>query len=72
MQSAMPIRVRLSRLANRYLLGGKPNQMICTRVYASDVQWAIKVADAIFFWHDEHCRECFYYDLKHGGFAKTS
>lgn len=70
MKSTIPVRVRLSRLINRYVLRGKPNQMICTRLYVSDIRWAIKIADTIFFFHEEHCRRCFYYDLANGGYTK--
>lgn len=64
----MLFRVWLSHKINRHLLGGKPNQMICTRLYVSHITWAIKLTDGVFFWNAEHCRECFYYDVANGGF----
>jgi len=62
------MKVKLSRLINRHLLRGKPNQMISTRVYIEDRQWAIKLINTIFFWQANHCQQAFYHDLKHGGF----
>lgn len=37
----MPLRVRLSRLINYRLLGGRRNQMLCTRLYVSHCLWGI-------------------------------
>ena len=62
------MRVRISRAINRYLLGGKPKQMVSSRVYIEDRQWAIKTINFIFFWQENHCREAFYYDVSQGGF----
>ena len=64
----MPLRVRLSRLINYRLLGGRRNQMLCTRLYVSHCLWGIWIMDHIFFWESQHCYKSFCYDVEHGGF----
>jgi len=63
----MRLRVKSSRLINRYL-GGNPKQMLCTRLYVSHTVWAITLIDTLWFWEYNHCYNSFCYDVAHGGF----
>lgn len=55
-------KVYLSRWINHRLLGGKPNQMISSRVYVEHhITWERRI-DCLFFWHCRHCRRSFLWE----------
>lgn len=58
-------RVRLSRSVNRYLLRGRPDQMVSSRAY--EQQWTITIAiiDRCFFWHIRHCERAYRWERQH-------
>lgn len=58
-------KVYLSRALNFYLLGGKKNQMLSSRAYVE--HWIVceKVINALFFWHEQHCRRAFLWEVKY-------
>lgn len=58
-------KVYLSRLVNRYLFGGKPNQMVSSRCYVEHHPRAEKLINSIFFWQENHCRETFLWEVMH-------
>lgn len=57
-------KVHLSRWINYWLLNGKPDQMISSRVYVEHhVRWE-RVIDKIFFWQYRHCRMSFMWEIQ--------
>ena len=57
------IRVKISRQLNR-LFGGKSTQMLCTRCYIEQIDWAITLLDTIFFWQKQHCRQMYLWEYQ--------
>jgi hypothetical protein len=57
-------KVNASRFINYRLLGGRENQMLSSRVYLEDRKLAEKLINFIFFWQEEHCKMCFYSEIK--------
>lgn len=60
-------RVYLSRWVNCHLLGGSPNEMLCTRVYRECWPAHYRIAiDLTIFWHKNHCERCYKWEKGHG------
>jgi len=57
------LRVKISRKIN-HLLGGRRDQMLCTRCYIEQIDWAVTMFDIIFFWHKQHCRRMYLWEYQ--------
>jgi len=55
----MKIRVYISRRINYHLLGGRLDQMVCSRAYEQGWFKTEKVLNAIHFWQEQHCQKCY-------------
>lgn len=65
-------KVYLSRWVNYYLLGGKPNQMISSRVYIEHHVRCERFINRLFFWQDNHCRQSYIWEVVHEKTHKKS
>ena len=61
----MRIQVLISRRINYHLLGGRLNQMICSRAYEQGWFRTEKVFNFIYFWQVGHCQRCYIWELHH-------
>lgn len=58
-------KVYLSRWANYYLLGGKPNQMVSSRAYVEHWPKTERIINGIFFWQHNHCQRSFLWEMRY-------
>jgi hypothetical protein len=58
-------KVHLSRFINRYLLGGRPKQMISSRCYSEHHPRAERFINSLFWWQDNHCKRTFLWEVRH-------
>jgi hypothetical protein len=58
----MKIRVYISRRINYHLLGGRLDQMICSRAYEQGWFRTERVLNLIYFCQKEHCKRCYLWE----------